>query len=208
MGKVVAKLQKKGGAGKTTTCINLLGALKEAGFRVILCDVDKDKPDSLFWASKGDELINDVIPLYDFNPRPKVAELRKQYDFVILDTPGNFEAGTLKAASLCDFAIIPCAPSELDQNTLKDAMECALIIDKPYAFLANRIDVITQDSKKLLKELAETGTAFETYITKSVAMTGCISKGQWVGSYAPNSQNHLQYQFLVNELLQKLGVEA
>ena len=207
MGKVIALLQKKGGAGKTTTCINLLGALKERGYKVVLCDVDKEKPDSLFWASKGCEL-HDVVSLYDFNPRPKVAELRREYDFIILDTPGNFEAGTLKAASLCDFAIIPCAPSALDQNTLKDAMECALIIDKPYSFLANRIDSITNDSKKLLKELTDTGSAFESYITKTVAMTGCIETGQWVGGYAPNSQNHLQYQFLVNELLQKLGVEA
>jgi hypothetical protein len=43
-------------------------------------------------------------------------------------------------------------------------------------------------------------------ITNSVVMTECQSKGQWAGSYAPQSNSHLQYSSLVEELLQTLGV--
>ncbi len=40
MGKIIAVVNQKGGVGKTTTCVNLVCALREAGRRVLLCDFD------------------------------------------------------------------------------------------------------------------------------------------------------------------------
>lgn len=207
MSYVISLLQKKGGATKTTTAINLLGALLEENITTILCDMDKEKPDSIYWAENGEELNKSVIPLFDDNPMKKVESLKKQYQFIIIDTPPQLEAAALKAALICDFAIIPCGAALIERKALEEAATCALMANKPYKFLASRVTKNTNATKELLTQLEETGTYFKTYITNSVVMTECQSTGTWVGNYAPDSNNHLQYRSLVKELLQSLGVQ-
>lgn len=200
-GKVISVIQKKGGATKTSTTINLMMALRELGYDAIACDMDKEKPDAIMWADMGSELTDLVIPLFDGNPKPKVEKLIQEYDVIVLDTPPNFEGPALKAAYLSDFCIIPSSPSALDTNALVNAAECALLVEKPYRFLASRIVKNTMMTKDLLANLKDTGESFETKITNSVNMTGAISRGSWVGSYMPGCDNHQQFLSLAKELI-------
>lgn len=204
-GMVIAVIQKKGGATKTSTAINLMMALNELEYSSVLCDMDKEKPDAIMWADMGSDLTELIVPLFDGNPKPKVESLKKQYDFIVLDTPPNFEGAALKAAYLADFCIIPSSPSALDTNALISAAECALLVGKPYRFLASRIVKNTMMTKDLLSNLKETGESFDTKITNSVNMTGAISKGTWVGSHMPGCDNHLQFLALAKELIALVG---
>ena len=202
---IVSITQTKGGATKTTTSVNLLGSLIELGHKVILCDMDKDKPDALFWSDLGNTLNDFVIPLYEDNPKPLLNKLKNEYDFILIDTPPNMQAASLKATILSDFVIIPCSVSELDKNALKQAASSAIMANKPYSFLASRVTKNTLSSKDLLSQLTETGNYFNSSITNSVDMIECQKLGQWVGQYKPQCQNHLQYKELTKELLNKLS---
>ncbi len=204
MAYIVSVIQTKGGATKTTTSINLLGALLECGYKVVLCDMDKDKPDAIYWSDLGNSLREYVIPLYEDNPKDILNKLCLKYEFIIIDTPPNMQAASLKATILSDFIIIPCSVSELDKNSLNQAASAAIMANKPYSFLASRTTRNTRSTKELLKQLAETKLYFETDISNSVDMIECQKKGQWIGEYKPLSNNHRQYSSLVKELLNKV----
>lgn len=204
MSYVISITQTKGGATKTTSSINILGALLESGRTAILCDMDKDKPDALYWADLGNTLNNYVIPLYEDNPKPVLDSLKASYDFILIDTPPNMQAAALKATILSDFIIIPCSVSELDKNALNQAASAAMMANKPYSFLASRTTKHTNSTKDLLNQLSETGDYFLTNITNSVDMIECQKYGEWVGQYKPNCKNHIQYKSLIAELLLKL----
>ena len=75
MSYLFALLEKKSGATKTTTAINLLGALLETGATTIVCDMDKEKQDSIYLAENKEELSKYVISLFE------VADFRKKYQF-------------------------------------------------------------------------------------------------------------------------------
>lgn len=205
MTHIISITQTKGGATKTTTSINILGALLENGHKALLCDMDKDKPDAVFWADLGDTLNNFVMPLYDDNPKPRLDSFAKEFDFILLDTPPNMQAAALKAIILSSFVIIPCSVSELDKNALNQAAASAMMANKPYAFLASRTTQNTVSTKQLLDQISETGYFFQTHITNSVDMIECQKYGKWVGNYKPNCKNHIQYKELIKELTLKLN---
>lgn len=201
MSKVVSIIQVKGGATKTTTSINLLGALLESGYNAVLCDMDKDKPDAILWADFGNKLNSKVIPLFEKNPKLKLDEIKKEYDFVILDTPPNLESAALKAAIISDFIILPCQPSGLDKNALTSASSVAMMADKPFHFLPSRVFKNTINTRELINELEETGSYFNVKIYNSVDMMDAQKHGTWIGDYKPGHQNHEEFKKLVKELL-------
>lgn len=206
-GKVIAIAQGKGGSGKTTTCINLACAMGEKGYKVIIGDMDKDKPDAIHWAqaSDGTMLSDMVVECFKDNPMDDIANLKEEYDFVFLDTPPNYQAASLKAVMLSDFVVLPTSDSMLDQMALSDAVAIPKMAGKKYALLANRVEKNTTASQSLIKAIEQSGDGFRTYITSRKKMVMCQFDGLWIGEYDPNGDNHRQYKKLADELIEKVG---
>lgn len=197
----IALLQQKGGSGKTTTAMNLAGGLRELGYSVMVADMDKDKPDAWAWAAKNAEEENFVYQVDEKNARDQIIELKKHCQFLIIDTPPNFQTAALKAALWSDLVVIPAAPSGMDMSGLLEAKDLAVTAERPYKLLANRIMKNTQMSKSLLNELEGVGNAFGVSIPQSVKFVEAEAQGLYIGQYAKNSWAHIQVKKLAKEVI-------
>jgi chromosome partitioning protein len=112
--KIVAVVNQKGGAGKTTLAMNLAGGLNRRGQTLVL-DLDP-QGSAVQWASQGSTRFPAVVK----RPMPRFdgASIRKTYsefDYVVMDCPPSLESGaTLSALRACHLAIIPVLPSPVD----------------------------------------------------------------------------------------------
>ena len=198
--KVIALLQQKGGSGKTTTAMNISGGLIDLGYSVLVIDMDKDKPDAWSWAVKNKNSFYNVIQVEEKHIREKLVNVKNKVDFVIIDTPPNFQTAALKAALLAHLIIIPTSPSGMDLSGLFEAKELALTANRPYRLLANRIMYSSNMSRSLLKVIRQDGHSFSTYISQSVRFAEAESVGLYIGKYVPKSKIHLQVKHLAKEV--------
>jgi chromosome partitioning protein len=138
--RIVTVANQKGGAGKTTTTMNLASILAESN-RVLVADVDPQQS-STWWADRaGDNLPFDVVS--DTDPA-NLARLRElEYDVVLVDTPGSLEGRDVLATILTnsDFAILPTEPSPLAFAPLIATInEIVLPSNVRYRVVLNKVD--------------------------------------------------------------------
>lgn len=201
MSKCVALLQQKGGSGKTTTAVNLAGGLRELGYRVVIADMDKDKPDAWSWTVKNEASGALAQQVDEKLAREQISALRSTHDFVIIDTPPNFQTAALKAALLADLVVIPAAPSGMDLSGLMEAKDLALTAGRPYRLLANRVTKNTTMGRSLLSVLNEDGNMFQSVIPQSVKFVEAEAEGIYIGEYAPESLPHVEVRKLAKEVI-------
>jgi chromosome partitioning protein len=108
----VALVGNKGGAGKTTLCVNLATALAQRGPTTLL-DADPQRS-TLQWRTMRDGDGLSVIDAVDDLSRA-FAEGRDRFQHLVIDCPPSVEAAqTLVALRMVDVALIPVQPSPLD----------------------------------------------------------------------------------------------
>jgi chromosome partitioning protein len=112
--RIIAVINQKGGAGKTTLTMNLAAGLARRGETVVV-DLDP-QGSSLQWASSGAAAFPATVKT--LSGRWDAAELKKTfkaYRYTVLDCPPSIDAhGPQAAMRACDLALIPVLPSPVD----------------------------------------------------------------------------------------------
>lgn len=128
--RVIAVVNQKGGAGKTTLAMLLAGSLADGRKRVLVADADPQNT-ALRWATAGQGFPADVEDLSGEEGKLH-KQLRKRlddYDYIVIDSPPAASAPvTQSALKLAHLALVPVIPSPLDlwaSLRIREAIEAA-----------------------------------------------------------------------------------
>ena len=113
---VIAVVGNKGGAGKTTLCVNLAAGLARQARKASIAVVDADpQGSSLQWREIAD--VRDTVSVFpgSENLQAQAREFAGEFDYVVVDCPPSVLAPqTVSALEVGDLALIPVQPSPVD----------------------------------------------------------------------------------------------
>lgn len=118
MASVITIASQKGGSGKSTITMQLAGALSSrgGGARVLVIDADQQGTCLKWVAMAPEESLFPATVMGITEPiiHRQLPRIRRDYDFILVDTPPHAEAVARSAIIAADLVIIPVLPSPVD----------------------------------------------------------------------------------------------
>ena len=161
MSKIIAVLNQKGGAGKTTLSTNLARALQLAGDKVLLVDSDP-QGSARDWNAAGNGELLPVVGLDRSTLAKDIQAIQDNQDWLIIDGAPQIAELAVAAIKCANVILIPVQPSPYDVWACEDLVEIIktrqeITNGKPKAaFVISRVIKNTQLSKEI-------GEALEGY---------------------------------------------
>jgi chromosome partitioning protein len=205
---VIALVGNKGGAGKTTLCVNLAAELAVSHDTLIL-DADPQRS-SLQWRDIAGE--SQTLPVVDAveSLPDAIHRHRPSARYLVMDCPPSVQAvQTRQALESCDVALIPVQPSPLDLWAtvhIEQEVERARRVNPGLrAFIVvNQLEPRTRLSRLVRTALAELNVpAAATAIRRRVAYRNAFLEGRSVvdlGSRGAEAREEIQQ--LISEVLE------
>lgn len=197
---VIALVGNKGGAGKTTLCINLASGLLRRESTILL-DADPQRS-SLQWRdiAGGGDLV-DVVDAVD-DVQAAVRRHQDDYHYVVIDCPPSVHSEQTRHALSCsDLAVIPVLPSPLDlwaSVHVEQELEWARSVNPRIRALlvVNQLEPRTRLSRLMHDALAEIEMPVaETAINRRMAYRNAMLQGCSVldaGASARSAANEIK----------------
>lgn len=183
--KIIAVVNQKGGAGKTTLAMILASALTENRARVLVADADP-QGSALFWAQSNPGFPATVENFSDRGEKlgKKLGKRSSDYDFIIVDSPPHAELPIIQSAlSHAHLALVPLNPSPLDLRAslaIRDSIYAAR--EKNPSLMArlvlNQVQPNTRMTQEISRELMAFGIpVLKTQLHQRMAYRQCIISG-------------------------------
>lgn len=197
--RIISFAQQKGGAGKTTLCASMAVAAAQAGERVAVVDLDRQRSMTR-WAERraalealGVEL--DVFAGEAGDVSGAAAELGGQgYTLAVLDTAGVDDPGGVDALRIAHLCIVPVQASTLDMESCLTTVERLQRLRKAHLFVLNEADATLMSARNreafqaLYATFGEAAPVFETPMVRRVAHVDAIGAGVGVTEYEPSGK--------------------
>ncbi|SRR5581483_4868913 len=228
MAIIIAVANQKGGAGKTTTCINLAGGLVETGYNVLVVDADPQQS-ALKWRNNSGEenlLGFEVVSVPNSTLHKDIPSLaaKSDYELVLIDCPpggvsrSRADDITRSAMLAAHVVLIPIQPSPLDYQAAETMLP--LLRDtamykpdlKVWILINRRLsgnNRLGRDAREAAQSFFQTdGLAIrvlESEVCARAAITESSGLGRTVLSYAGGSLAALEIRKLTEEVIRCLA---
>jgi len=209
MAKVITIAQQKGGAGKTTVAAHIAVALSQKGNRVAVIDIDPQGSLS-YWHSLREKKLGEGYTGLIFNSlsgwrvASEISRLKKQCDFIIVDSPPHTETEARTAIRSADLVVVPVQPSPTDLWATQATLSLAKAEKVPVKVLMNRVPANSRLAQTIAAELPELASAT---LGNRVLFAAALMEGRCATEVEPSSIAAHEVKELVKEILALFPVE-
>lgn len=203
---IIGIVNQKGGVGKTTLAINLVGGFAHRGLSVGIIDTDP-QGSVLQWQAINTSSPIDVAQMPMALDRKATHRFLRRHDHVIIDSPPSLAQVTMEILLSADTAIVPVTPSPLDIWSANETVNLIQTVRKqnrglkPYMLVYRRVPG-TKIGTQAHDALKSYGLdVFQTEITQRIAYVEAMNSGRSVVDYAPRSKAAKEILDLVDEMV-------
>ncbi len=206
--KVIAVAQQKGGAGKTSVAAHLATALVSAGKSVALVDVDPQESltawHSLRVDQHGDEAAFDFSTCEGWKAPAQIAQMRRNNDFVVIDTPPHAETAARQAVREADMVLVPLQLSPMDVWAMRETLDLVDREKTGFLLVLNRVPPRAKTADELRAQLKkEKLPVAKATLGNRVAFASSLMQGLGITEAARTSRAGQEMAALAKEIMKK-----
>lgn len=210
MGKILAFTNQKGGSGKTTLSANLAVLWANSQYKVAVIDADHQKS-LTYWIEArkkyyGENDIGfDVLTYDSHNLRENIKNIKRKYNFIIIDSPPSITFDTIQIVKNADRVFVPMQPSPLDLMATIPFLNLTKQERKKAIVVLNRVMPRVRLTEAMILRLRYAGAKIaRSRISSKTIYAETLSAGRGVVDISVNSNASRDIINLGNEILRNL----
>ena len=207
MGKIIAFSNQKGGSGKTTLSANLAVLWSNSQYRVAVIDADAQQSLTYWLEARKKYYGEDNIGIDSFsfdarNLNEEIKNIKKKYDFIIIDSPPSITYETIQIIKCADRIFVPVQPTPLDFMATIPFLNLTKQEKKKATVILNRVMPRAKLTDAMIMRLRYSGAKIaRSRISGRIIYAETFSVGRGVIDISVNSDASKEIIKVGNEIL-------